>query len=90
MDTATLTGIAFAGVAVFGAVLAAISAAAWRRTHAMRMAGVFAGFAIVAIQGAFVATFLVVGGLTDANLLLISAVFEAALLVVWFVATLGR
>jgi len=54
------------------------------------MALVTLGFLLIAVQGVVVGVGLFEGGWGDANLLLVSAVFEAALLVVLFVATLVR
>lgn len=90
MDTSTLTNIAFAGIAVFGAVLTALAALAYRRAPSPRMGLVATGFALITLQGIIVGVGLFTGGWDPATLLLVSAGFEAALLAVLFVATLVR
>ena len=90
MDVATLTSIAFAGIAVFGAVLTVLAALAARRAPSPRMRLVAGGFALIALQGVLVGVGLFTSGWDAATLLLLSALFEAALLVVLFVATLVR
>jgi hypothetical protein len=90
MDTGTLLNVAFAGIAVFGGVLTALAFLAVRRLPTPRMALVAVGFLLIAVQGVVVGIGLFEGGWGDATLLLISAAFEAALLVVLFVATLLR
>lgn len=90
MDDATLANVAFAGVAVFAAILSAIALAAVRRTRSARMGLVATGFVLVMVQGILVGVGLFDGGWTPLTLLLLTAVFEAALLVVLFLATLLR
>lgn len=90
MDLATLTSVAFAGIAVFGAALAVLAASALRRSRSPRMALVLAGFGLITLQGLLVAYGLFAAGWTAAELLAVSAVLEAALLAVLFVATLVR
>ena len=90
MDTATLANIAFAGVAVFAAVLAGIALAAVRRSRSPRMGLVATGFLLVTVQGVLVGVGLFNGGWDPTTLLLLTAVFEAALLLVLFLATLVR
>ncbi len=90
MDLGTLTSVAYAGVAVFGLVLTAIAVAAARRVRSPRMALVAGGFLVIAVQGIVVVGSLF-GGTSDLALLLfVSAIFEAAVLVVLFLATLVR
>ena len=90
MDFGLLTNIAFAGIAVFGAVLTALGAMAYRRAASPRMALVTTGFGLIAVQGIVVGIGLFTAGWDPASLLLLCAGFEAALLVVLFVATLVR
>jgi hypothetical protein len=90
MDLGPILNVAFAGIAVFGAVLTALALLALRRVPSPRMALVALGFALIAVQGVVVGIGLFEGGWGDATLLLVSAAFEAALLVVLFVATLVR
>lgn len=90
MDTGSLTGIAFAGVAVLGAALTALSLLAVKRARSPRMYLVSAGFGLLAVQGAVIGATLLGGSATAATLLLLSAAFEAAVLVVLFLATLVR
>jgi hypothetical protein len=90
MDTGTLANIAFAGVAVFAAILFGIALAAVRRTRSPRMGLVAAGFLVLTTQGIVVGTGLFLGGWDPLMLLLVTAAFEAALLVVLFLATLVR
>ncbi len=90
MDFGTATNIAFAGVAVFGVVLTAIAVAAARRVRSPRMALVAAGFALIALQGIVIAAALFDGGADLSFLLFLSALFEASVLVVLFLATLVR
>lgn len=90
MDLGTLTNIAFAGVAVFGVVLTGIAIAAARRVRSPRMALVATGFALIALQGIVIAAALFGGGGDLALLLFVSALFEASVLVVLFLATLVR
>ncbi|MCI4339739.1 MAG: hypothetical protein L3J73_00510 [Thermoplasmata archaeon] len=90
MDVASLTSIAFAGIAVFGAVLTAFAALAMRRAPSPRMGLVAGGFGLITLQGVLVGVGLFTWGWEAPTLLLLSALFEAALLVVFFVATLVR
>ncbi|HZY91530.1 MAG TPA: hypothetical protein VFG07_01960 [Thermoplasmata archaeon] len=90
MDVAALTNIAFAGIAVFGAILTGLAALAYRRAASPRMALVTTGFGLIAVQGIVVGVGLFSGGWDMATLLLLCAGFEATLLVVLFVATLVR
>ena len=90
LDTAAWTNVAFAGIAVFGAVLSALALLAFRRGPSPRMGLVAAGFLLITVQGVVVAVGLFSGGWAPATLLLLSAAFEASLLVVLFVATLLR
>jgi hypothetical protein len=90
MDLGTATNIAFAGVAVFGVVLTAIAIAAAQRVRSPRMALVAAGFALIAVQGIVIAAALFNGGADLSLLLFASALFEASVLVVLFLATLVR
>jgi hypothetical protein len=90
MDLGPILNVAFAGIAVFGGVLTVLAALALRRVPSPRMALVTLGFLLIAVQGVVVGVGLFQGGWGDATLLLVSAVFEAALLVVLFVATLVR
>jgi hypothetical protein len=90
MDTQTLANIAFAGVAVFAAILAGISLAAVRRSRSPRMGLVASGFLLITVQGILVGYGLFNGGWDPISLLLLTAVFEAALLLVLFLATLVR
>jgi hypothetical protein len=90
MDISAWTNIAFAGIAVFGAVLSGLALLALRRAPSPRMALVAAGFLLIAVQGVVVVVGLFTGGWSPATLLLVSAAFEAALLAVLFVATLLR
>jgi len=90
MDTASITNLAFAGIAVFGAVLSALALLALRRTRSPRMGFVAAGFLLITVQGVVVGLGLFTGGWDAATLLLLSAAFEAALLAVLFLATLMR
>jgi hypothetical protein len=90
MDVATLTNIAFAGVAVFGLVLAAVAVQAARRVRSPRMILVATGFGLIALQGVVIGAGLFAGGIDLGVLLLLSALFEAAVLVVLFLATLVR
>lgn len=90
MDAATLASVAFAGIAVFAALLAAIAFVAVARTRTARMGLVAAGFLLLTVQGIVVGWGLFNGGWDPTTLLLIAAGFEAALLVVLFLATLVR
>jgi len=90
MDAGTLTSIAFAGIAVFGAVLTGLALLAVRRAPSPRMGLVASGFLLITLQGVVVGVGLFTVGWTASTLLLISALFEAALLAVLFVATLVR
>ncbi|HEY6237659.1 MAG TPA: hypothetical protein VIZ68_00540 [Thermoplasmata archaeon] len=90
MDLATLTSIAFAGIAVFGAILTSLAVQAVRRVPSPRMALVAVGFLLITLQGVAVGLGLFSVGWSPSDLLLVSALFEAALLVVLFIATLVR
>jgi ABC-type Fe3+ transport system permease subunit len=90
MDLSAIANVAFAGIAAFGAILGALALLAWRRSPSPRMALVAAGFLLIAVQGVVVGVGLFTGGLAPDQLLALSAGFEAALLVVLFVATLVR
>jgi hypothetical protein len=90
MDLASWTNAAFAGVAVFGAVLFGLALAAFQRARSPRMALAASGFLVIAIQGVVVGLLLFTGGATTDALLFLSALFEAVLLVVLFLATLVR
>jgi hypothetical protein len=90
MDVATSTDVAYAGVAVFGLILAAMAVLAARRVRSPRMALVAAGFLLIAVQGLYIGGSLLVGTSALGTLLLASALFEAAVLVVLFLATLLR
>ena len=90
MDASTLASIAFAGIAVFGAGLAALAGLALRRAPSPRMALVAFGFLLITVQGVLVSVGLLAGAFSATTLLLISGGFEAALLVVLFAATLVR
>jgi hypothetical protein len=90
MDLTVAANIAFAGIAVFGAVLTGLAALGFRRAPSPRMAMVAAGFGLITLQGIVVGIGLFEGGWSLATLLLLSAVLEAALLVVLFIATLVR
>ncbi|HTT26177.1 MAG TPA: hypothetical protein VMH90_04355 [Thermoplasmata archaeon] len=90
MDTATLANIAFAGVTVFAAILTGIALAGVRRSRSPRMGLVACGFLLVTVQGVLVGVGLFDGGWDPTALLLLTALFEAALLLVLFLATLVR
>ena len=90
MDLTAWTNIAFAGIAVFGAVLFVLALSALRRAPSPRMGLVAAGFLLITVQGVVVAVGLFTAGWAPATLLFVSAAFEAVLLVVLFVATLLR
>lgn len=90
MDLTTWTNAAFAGIAVFGAVLTGLAVLAVRRSPSPRMGLVATGFGLITLQGVVVGVGLFAGGWDPASLLLVSAAFEAALLFVLFVATLVR
>jgi hypothetical protein len=90
MDFSTWTNIAFAGVAVFGAVLFALSLLALRRAPSPRMALVAGGFLVITLQGVVIGALLFLGGPSLSLLLFLSAIFEAVLLIVLFLATLVR
>lgn len=90
MDYSAWTNAAFAGVAVFGLILTGIALFALRRVPSPRMALVAAGFGLIAAQGLLVGTSLFLGGADLSFLLFVSALFEAAVLVVLFLATLAR
>ncbi len=90
MDVAALTSVAFAGIAVFGAVLTVLATLAVRRAPSPRMGMVAGGFGLITLQGVVVGVGLFTSGWDAPTLLLVSALFEAALLVVLFLATLVR
>jgi hypothetical protein len=90
MDLGTSTDIAYAGVAVFGLVLAAMAILAARRVRSLRMAFVAAGFLLIAAQGLYIGVSLFWATTDLATLLFVSALFEAAVLLVLFLATLLR
>jgi hypothetical protein len=90
MDLTWAANIAFAGIAVFGAVLTGLGLLALRRSASPRMALVTTGFGLITLQGIVVGLGLFYGGWSLPSLLLLSAVLEAALLVVLFIATLVR
>jgi hypothetical protein len=90
MGAETLANVAFAGVAVFAGILSAIGLAAYQRTRSPRMGLVATGFLLLTVQGLVVGAGLFLGGWDPLELLLVAALFEAALLVVLFLATLVR
>lgn len=90
MAFGSITSAAFAGIAAFGSILTALGGLAWRRAPSRRMALVTTGFFLIALQGVIVGVGLFTIGWDPATLLLLSALFEAALLVVLFIATLVR
>jgi hypothetical protein len=90
MDTSTLANVAFAGVAVFAAILSAIALMALHRTRSPRMAFVAAGFLLLTVQGLVIGWGLFSGGWDPFVLLALAAGFEVALLAVLFLATLVR
>jgi hypothetical protein len=90
MDFSTWTNVAFAGVAVFGAVLFFLSLLALRRAPSPRMGLVAGGFLVITLQGVVIGVLLFVGGTSVGSLLFLSAIFEAILLIVLFLATLVR
>jgi hypothetical protein len=90
MDFSVWTNIAFAGVAVFGAVLLGLAVLALRRAPSPRMGLVAGGFLVITLQGLVVAGLLFLGGAAPDLLLFLSALFEAVLLVILFLATLIR
>ncbi len=90
MDYSAWTNAAFAGVAVFGLLLTVIAVLAVRRVPSPRMALVAAGFGLIAAQGIVVGGSLFLGGANLSFLLFLSALFEAAVLVVLFLATVAR
>ena len=90
MDFTSWTNAAFAGVAAFGAVLFGLSLAALRRARSPRMAFVAVGFLVITAQGVVVGVLLFAAAATPGAILFLSALFEAALLVVLFLATLVR
>jgi hypothetical protein len=90
MDFSAWTNVAFAGVAVFGAVLFALSLLALRRSPSPRMGLVGGGFLVITLQGVVIGTLLFLGGASTDLLLFLSAIFEAILLIVLFLATLVR
>lgn len=90
MDSATLANAVYAGIAVFAAILAGIALTAAGRTRSPRMGLVATGFLLLTIQGIVVTWGLFASGWDPMSLLLLSAGFEAGLLVVLFLATLVR
>jgi hypothetical protein len=90
MDFSTWTNVAFAGIAVFGAVLFVLSLLALRRSPSTRMGLVAGGFLVITLQGVVIGILLFQGGGSFDFLLFLSAMFEAILLVVLFLATLVR
>jgi hypothetical protein len=90
MDLASWTNVAFAGVAAFGAVLLALSLLAVRRAPSPRMGLVALGFFVITAQGVVIGALLFLGGASLNLLLFLSAIFEAVLLLVLFLATLVR
>lgn len=90
MDAGTYANIAFAGVAIFGAIIAGIALSAYRRTPSPRMGLVAGGFVLMTLQGVVVGVGLFAGGWDPFVLLFLTAAFEAALLLVLFLATLMR
>lgn len=90
MEFSTWTNIAFAGVAVFGAVLFVLSLLALRRAPSPRMGLVAGGFLVITLQGVVIGVWLFLGGSSTDFLLFLSALFEAVLLLVLFLATLVR
>jgi hypothetical protein len=90
LDLTSIAVIAYAGIAVLGGVLTAIAAFALRRSPSSRMGLVTAGFALIMVQGIIVGVGLFTQGWDLVSLLVVSAVFEAALLVVFFIATIVR
>jgi len=90
MDFSSWTNVAFAGVAVFGAVLLVLSLLAVRRAPSPRMGLVAGGFFVITAQGVVIGALLFMGGAAPDFLLFLSAIFEAALLIVLFLATLVR
>ncbi|MHB8351380.1 MAG: hypothetical protein ACYDFT_01605 [Thermoplasmata archaeon] len=90
MDYSAWTNAAFAGVAVFGLILTGIALLALRRVPSPRMALVAAGFGLIAAQGLIIGISLFAGGADLSLLLFLSALFEAAVLAVLFLATLAR
>lgn len=90
MDLDTWTNIAFAGVAVFGLVLAGVAILAARRVRSPRMVLVAVGFLLIAVQGIIIGVSLFDGGADPSTLLFVSALFEAAVLVALFLATVSR
>lgn len=90
MDPTALANLAFAGIAVFGAVLTGLALLALRRAPSPRMGLVASGFGLITVQGIVVGVGLFSGGWDLGTLLLVSAALEALLLVVLFAATLVR
>ncbi len=90
MDFSTWTNVAFAGVAVFGGVLFVLSLLAVRRAPSARMGLVAGGFLVITLQGVVTGALLFLGGSSPGFLLFLSAIFEAILLIVLFLATLVR
>lgn len=90
MDFSAWTNVAFAGIAVFGAVLFILSLLALRRAPSPRMGLVAGGFLVIATQGIAIGVLLFLGGASPDFLLFLSALFEVVLLIVLFSATLVR
>ena len=90
MDLTAWTNAAFAGIAVFGAFLTGLAILAVRRSPSPRMGLVATGFGLITVQGLVIGVGLFTGGWDTGTLLLISAAFEAVLLLVLFVATMVR
>jgi hypothetical protein len=90
VDASALTNVAFAGIAVFGAVLTGLGFLAVRRAPSPRMMLVSGGFLLITIQGVLVGLGLFLWAVDAGTLLLVSALFEAGVLVVLFLATLVR
>lgn len=90
MEFSLWTNVAFAGVAVFGAVLLVLSVLALRRAPSPRMGLVAGGFLVITLQGLVIGLLLFLGGAALDLLLFLSAIFEAVLLIVLFLATLVR
>lgn len=90
MDPGQLADAAYAGVAVLGGAMAGLSILAIRRTRVPRMYLVSVGFLLLALQGVYVGVGLAMGNASPTMLLLVSALFEVAVLIVLFLATLVR
>lgn len=88
MDASILANVAFAGIAVLGAILSVLGLAAFRRTRSGRLGLVAAAFLLLAAEGIVVAIGLFTGGWSPSSLLLLVAGAELAVLVLLFGATL--